>query len=262
MGLAGANSLRCPPAAGGHLSSYASPKQLAAATPASFAIAGTLVFRHSVKPDAGVVRNVPLENGAAVTLAGLKGTLSGVAGREDAVDFDIVLDTFPDDFEFEDVELQNPDGKKVRGSMSKTLVRIENGPARLTLCFHGARTRAKTIDIKYSAWPRLRRTRFPYRVTVPVAAARTGSAPQAVAPAPAQPAPQSAEAPAQGEWPLLKIGGIMATPGRKTVAIINNRVTAAGETIEGVEVVEISPGKVVLRYNGIARMFQSGNSTR
>ena len=105
--------------------------------------------------------------------------------------------------------------------------------------------------------------------TAAVAAAESPAAPQQPATnapvqaeqaAPKKPArPAARPAPQAPRWPELKLSGILRGGGHKeSSAFINGKMYSAGQSVEGVEIVEIQPQGVLLKYSGETRFLRVG----
>jgi cytoskeletal protein RodZ len=88
------------------------------------------------------------------------------------------------------------------------------------------------------------------------------SAPAVIAPPPDPVAtvPQPADAKPGEPWPLLKVSGVVGR-GRYGSAVINGKVVAVGELIEGVKVLSVDSRGAQLMHEGISRHVRVGSST-
>lgn len=102
-----------------------------------------------------------------------------------------------------------------------------------------------------------------------VASAETAAAPERIETnAPVQAAGVAAKKPARAavrtapqapRWPELKLSGVLRGSGHKeSSAFINGKMYSVGQTVEGVEIVEIQPQGVVLKYSGETRFLRVG----
>ncbi len=67
---------------------------------------------------------------------------------------------------------------------------------------------------------------------------------------------------APSEWPDLRVSGIMATEtGIHGKVRIDGKLLEVGDVIEGVSIIRIAPGEVLLEFDGRRRVFRSGQTT-
>ena len=99
-------------------------------------------------------------------------------------------------------------------------------------------------------------------VPEPTEIAAPGPAPPQPVPAPevAGAEPEAETPDAEVQWPVLKVKGIVGK-GQRGAAVINGKVVAVGELIEGVKVVSVNSRGARLEYKGSSRHVRVGSST-
>jgi len=92
--------------------------------------------------------------------------------------------------------------------------------------------------------------------------------PSRVVPPPVQPPaitpPSSSppQPPREGEWPELKIMGVVARPRQEdSSAVINGQIEEVGATLRGVKLLEVTASGVLLEYAGERKIVRVGRTT-
>ena len=85
-------------------------------------------------------------------------------------------------------------------------------------------------------------------------------APPPVAPVKAEPTQPAVTAVEPVEWPTVTLQGVIGR-GKNGSAILNNKVLAVNETIEGIRVISVGKQGVELEYQGKRRFIKVGMST-
>jgi cytoskeletal protein RodZ len=100
----------------------------------------------------------------------------------------------------------------------------------------------------------------PVAIAKPVAKPAAPPAPPPVAPVKAEPTQPAVTAVEPVEWPTVKLQGVIGR-GKNGSAILNNKVLAVNETIEGIRVIAVGKQGVELEYQAERRFIKVGIST-
>jgi len=98
----------------------------------------------------------------------------------------------------------------------------------------------------------------------PLAAVVIDAAPSGPKPAAVEPVePPAVDVLAEGQWPAVLLGGVVAlSDSAMSSAIINDNLVFIGEDIQGVRLLEVSETGILLQYQGEEKFLRVGQGTR